>query len=77
MVQERLSQWRHPMEGLIIIATILGVWYWLGHASLTQMIRNESDDPSATVTTKEVIIYMVLSLIAVRAAEEIIRKLQK
>jgi len=28
------------MEGLIIIVVILGVWYWLGHASLTQIIRN-------------------------------------
>ena len=65
------------MEGLVIIVAILAVWYWLGHASLTQMIRNESDDPSATVTVKEVIIYMVLSLIAVHAAEELVRKLKK
>lgn len=65
------------MEGLIIIATILGVWYWLGHVSLTQIIRSESGDPNATVTTKEVIIYMVLSLVAVHAVEELIRKLKK
>lgn len=65
------------MEGLIIIATILGVWYWLGHASLTQIIRNESGDPNATVSVKEVIIYMVLSLVAVHAVEELIRKLKK
>ena len=65
------------MEGLIIIATILGVWYWLGHASLTQIIRNESGDPTATVSVKEVIIYMILSLIAVHAAEELVRKLKK
>ena len=65
------------MEGLIIIATILGVWYWLGHVSLTQIIRNESGNQSAAVTTKEVIIYMVLSLVAVHAAEELVRKLKK
>ena len=65
------------MEGLIIIVVILAVWYWLGHASLTQMIRNESDDPSATVTVKEVILYMVLSLLAVHTAEELIKKLKK
>ena len=49
------------MEGLIIIASILAIWYWLGHVSLTQIIRNESGDPNAAVTVKEVIIYMVLS----------------
>ena len=65
------------MEDLIIIVVILGVWYWLGHASLTQIIRNESGDPYATVSVKEVIIYMVLSLIAVHAAEELVRKLKK
>ena len=65
------------MEGLIIIAVILGVWYWLGYMSLTQIIRNETGDPNATVSVKEVIIYMVLSLIAVSAAEEIARKLKK
>ena len=65
------------MEGLIIIVVILAIWYWLGHASLTQIIRNESGDPNATVTTKEVIIYMVLSLIAVHAVEEFVRKLKK
>ena len=65
------------MEGLIIIATILGVWYWLGHVSLTQFIRNESGDPNATVSVKEVVIYLVLSLVAVYAAEELIRKLKK
>ena len=65
------------MEGLIIIASILAIWYWLGHVSLTQIIRNESGDPYATVSVKEVIIYMVLSLIAVHAAEELVRKLKK
>ena len=65
------------MEGLVIIVAILGVWYWLGHVSLTQIIRNESGDPYATVSVKEVIIYMVLSLIAVHAAEELVRKLKK
>ena len=65
------------MEGFIIIAAILGVWYWLGYMSLTQIIRNESGDPSATVTVKEVIIYMVLSLVAVHASEELVRKLKK
>ena len=65
------------MEGLIILLVILAVWYWLGHVSLTQIIRKESGDPSATVSVKEVIIYMVLSLIAVHAAEELIRKLKK
>ena len=65
------------MEGLIIIAVILGVWYWLGYMSLTQIIRNESGDPKATVSVKEVIVYMVLSLIAVHAAEELVRKLKK
>ena len=62
------------MEGLIIIATILGVWYWLGHVSLTQIIQKDSGDPNATVTVKEVIIYMVLSLVAVHAVEEHIIK---
>ena len=65
------------MEGLIILLVILAVWYWLGHVSLTQIIRKESGDPSATVSVKEVIIYMVLSLIAVHAAEELVRKLKK
>ncbi len=65
------------MEGLIIIAVILGIWYWLGYTSLTQIIRNESGDPSSTVSVKEVIIYMALSLIAVHAAEELVRKLKK
>ena len=65
------------MEGLIIIAVILAVWYWLGYISLTQILRKETGDPNATVAVKEVIIYMILSLIAVHAAEEIIRKLQK
>ena len=65
------------MEGLIILLVILAVWYWLGHASLTQITRNESGDPNATVSVKEVIIYMVLSLIAVHAAEELVRKLKK
>ena len=65
------------MEGLVIIVAILAVWYWLGHVSLTQIIRSECGDPSATVTTKEVIIYMALSLLAVHTAEEIIRKLKK
>lgn len=65
------------MEGLIILLVILAVWYWLGHASLTQIIRKDSGDPNATVSVKEVIIYMVLSLIAVHAAEELIRKLKK
>ena len=65
------------MEVLIIIAFILGVWYWLGYMSLTQIIRKDSDDPSANVAVKEVIIYMVLSLIAVHAAEEVVRKLKK
>ena len=65
------------MEGLIIIVVILAVWYWLGHASLTQMIRSASDDPNATVTVKEVILYMVLSLLAVHTAEELIKKLKK
>ena len=65
------------MEGLIIIAAIIGVWYWVGKASLTQIIRSESGDPNATVSVKEVIIYMVLSLIAVHAAEELVRKSKK
>ena len=65
------------MEGLIIIAVILGVWYWLGYTSLTQIIRNESGNPKATVTVKEVILYMVLSLLAVHTAEELIKKLKK
>lgn len=65
------------MEGLIIIAAILAAWYWLGYMSLTQIIRNESGDPNATVTLKEVIIYMVLSLVAVHTAEELIKKLKK
>lgn len=65
------------MEGLIIIVAMLAVWYWLGHASLTQIIRKDSGDPNATVTTKEVIIYMVLSLVAVHVAEEFIRKSKK
>ena len=65
------------MEGLIIIAAILGVWYWLGHMSLTQIIRKDSGDPNATVTVKEVVIYMVLTLIAVHAAEELVRRLKK
>lgn len=65
------------MEGLIILLVILAVWYGLGRASLTQIIRSESGDPNATVTTKEVIIYMVLSLVAVHAVEELIRKSKK
>lgn len=65
------------MEGLIIIVAMIAVWYWLGHASLTQIIRKESGDPYATVTVKEVIVYMVLSLLAVSAAKEIVRKLKK
>ena len=65
------------MEGLIILLVILAVWYWLGHMSLTQIIRKDSGDPNATVTTKEVIIYMVLTLVAVHAAEELVRKLEK
>lgn len=65
------------MEGLIILLVILAVWYWLGQTSLTQIIRKESGDPNATVSVKEVIIYMILSLIAVHAAEELIRKLKK
>ena len=65
------------MEGLIILLVILAVWYWLGHVSLTQIIRNESGNPNATISVKEVIIYMVLSLIAVHAAEELVRKLKK
>lgn len=65
------------MEGLIILLVILAVWYCLGHVSLTQIIRKDSGDPNATVSVKEVIIYMVLSLIAVHAAEELIRKLKK
>lgn len=65
------------MGGLIIIAAILGVWYWLGYMSLIQILQKDSGDPNATVTTKEVIIYMILSLIAVHAAEELIRKLKK
>ena len=65
------------MEGLIILLFILAVWYWLGHASLTQIIRNESGDPNATVSVKEVIIYMVLSLVVVHTAEELIKKLKK
>ena len=65
------------MENLIIIVVILGVWYWLGYTSLTQIIRNESGDPYATVTVKEVIIYMALSLLAVNTAEELIKKLKK
>ena len=52
------------MEVLMIVVAILGVWYWLGYMSLTQIIRNESGNPNATVKVKEVIIYMVLSLIA-------------
>ena len=65
------------MEVLIIIVAILGVWYWLGYTSLTQIIRNESGNPKATVTVKEVILYMVLSLLAVHTAEELIKKLKK
>ena len=65
------------MEGLIILLFILAVWYWLGHASLTQILRKESGDPNATVTVKEVIIYMVLSLVAVHAAEKLIKNLKK
>ena len=65
------------MEGLVINATIIGVWFWLGHVSLTKIIRNESGNLSAIVTVKEVIIYMVMSLIAVHAAEELVRKLKK
>ena len=65
------------MEGLIVIIAILGVWYWLGFVSLTQIIRKDSSDPYATVSVKEVIIYMVLSLIAVHAAEVLVRKLKK
>ena len=65
------------MEGLVIIVAILAVWYWLGHVSLTQIIRNASGDPNATVTVKEVILYMVLSLLAVHTAEELIKKLKK
>ena len=64
------------MEALIILLVILAVWYWLGHVSLTQIIRNEFGDPNATVSVKEVIIYMVLSFIAVHAAEELVRKLK-
>ena len=65
------------MEGLVIIVAILAVWYWLGHVSLTQIIRNESGDPNSTVTTKEVIIFMVRSLEVVQATEELIIKLKK
>ena len=65
------------MEGLVIIVAILAVWYWLGHMSLTQIIRKDSGDPNATVTVKEVILYMVLSLLAVHTAEELIKKLKK
>ena len=36
------------MEGLIILLVILAVWYWLGHMSLTQIIRKDSGDPNAT-----------------------------
>lgn len=61
------------MEGLIIIAAILAVWYWLGYMSLTQIIRNESGDPNATISVKEVIIYMIRSLVVVQATEELIR----
>lgn len=62
------------MEGLIILLVVLAVWYCLGHVSLTQIIRKDSGDPNATVTTKEVIICMVLSLVAVHAVEEHIIK---
>ena len=65
------------MEGLIIITVILAVWYWLGYISLTQILRKESGNPNATVTVKEVILYMVLSLLAVHTAEELIKKLKK
>lgn len=65
------------MEVLIILLVILAVWYWLGYTSVTQIIRNETGDPNANVTVKEVIIYMVLSLIAVHAAEELLKKLKK
>ncbi len=65
------------MYGYLIIITIFAVWYWLGRASLIQIIRNESGDPTATVTTKEVIIYMVLSLLAMHTASEIVKKLKK
>ena len=65
------------MESLIIIIAILGVWYWLGHTSLTQIIRKDSGDPNATASVKEVIIYMVLSLVAAHAVEELIRKSKK
>ena len=65
------------MEVLIIVFAILGVWYWLGYMSLIQILRKDSGDPNATVTVKEVIIYMVLSLVAVHTAEELIRKLKK
>ena len=62
------------MEGLVIIVAILAVWYWLGHVSLTQIIQKDSGDSNATVTVKEVIICMVLSLVAVHAVEEHIIK---
>ena len=65
------------MYGYIIIIVILAVWYWLGRASLTQIIRNESGDSTATVTTKEVIVYMVLSLLAMHTASEIVKRLKK
>lgn len=71
------SQRRHPIEGHIIIVAILAAWYWFGQASLPQIIQKESGDPSATVSVKEVIIYMVLSLLAVSVAEELVRKLKK
>ena len=56
---------------------IFAIKFWLEHASLTQIIRNETGDPNANVTVKEVIIYMVLSLLAVYTAEELIKKLKK
>lgn len=65
------------MEGLVFVAAILAAWYWFGQASLTQIIRKESGDPSATVSVKEVIIYMVLSFLVVSVAEELVRKLKK
>ena len=63
--------------GYLIIIAILTAWYWLVRASLTQIIRNESGDPTANVTTKEVIVYMVLSLLVMHTASEIVKKLKK
>lgn len=58
------------MSGLFIFAVILVLWAITGYYSLRDLVRRADGDPTYEPSIKEVIVYMILSLIVVRSTKK-------